>query len=118
MIGRIREGGRQPLRRDPIESQLVDDRFEMPQEGDLIEIAGDVPQRWSRLTAQADGWITAPALRSGYALCTYDSARDEVLLLDARDDVRAGHCLHLRHAAGCGRNAAAGEHEQLKCSAS
>ena len=83
VIGRIRTSGRQPIRSDIIESQLVQGTFQTPEEGQLVENDGGVSQSWSIIEAQDDGWISAPDLRSGYAFCTYESPREETLLLDA-----------------------------------
>ena len=84
VIGRVREGGRQPIRSDAVEHRLVRGTFEAPQEGETVDDVQGVSQSWSTVDAQPDGWITAPALRSGYAFCQYESPEDQVLLLDAR----------------------------------
>lgn len=83
VIGRVREGGRQPIRTDAVEHRLVQGTFEAPQEGETVENVQGVSQSWNTVDAQPDGWITAPALRSGYAFCQYEAPEDEVLLLDA-----------------------------------
>ena len=83
VIGRIRKSGRQPIRNDIIERQLVEDRFQTPEEGDLVNNVGGVPRSWTSMSAQEDGWISASDLRSGYAFCTYESPEEGILLLDA-----------------------------------
>ena len=84
VIGRVREGGRQPIRSDAVEHQIVQGIFSAPAEGDTITSPQGVSQIWNSIAAQPDGWINSSDLRSGYAFCRYDAPEEGVLLLDAR----------------------------------
>lgn len=75
---------RAPFQQDAIEAALISGELKPTQEGDTVQGSTGIRRRWESMHAGEDGWIRESGLRGGYALATYDSPREEVLLLHAR----------------------------------
>lgn len=69
---------RSPVHTDPVEHQIVMGTWVEPKEGDSAGTA-----KWSKVTADADGWFTGPQARGGYIYVRYESASDRVAFLEA-----------------------------------
>lgn len=69
---------RSPVHIDPVEHQLVIGNWVQPSEGLQVGSA-----RWTRVTANAEGWFTGPAVRGGYVYISYDSPSERTVFLEA-----------------------------------
>lgn len=78
--------GRLTVHRDGIEALLASGRWAPPHPGDAVKLPDGQERVWQPVTADKDGWFTAPALRGGYGYVSVDSDAEQVLLLYA-----AGH---------------------------
>jgi predicted esterase len=77
--------GRSPLHRDAVEAQLVTGQWKMPTAGDSVEWNGK-KEVWSATKADDAGQIDTRLARGGWAVTTFESSADRIMLLEA-----AGH---------------------------
>lgn len=75
--------GRLPLHRDSLEAQLLAGDWKLPSEGDPIESADGKSETWSAASAGDDGTLDTQELRGGYAVTTFDSPTERVMMLEA-----------------------------------
>lgn len=74
---------------DPVEARLITGRWAPPRAGETLVLSA-APQGaalgrssvWEAVTANDKGWFEHKALSCGYACITYESPRDQVLLLE------------------------------------
>ncbi len=81
-------GGRTPTHIDPIEAQLISDRWRVPQEGQAVTFPNGKTSAWRPLKADSNGQFQSEDLASGYALWTVTLSEPKTLLLEA-----AGHSM-------------------------
>ena len=74
---------RSPIRTDALEAALVRGAFTPPQEGASITLPDGSVKTWKRVNAGEGGFLRDEALRGGYAFAAVESARDQVVLLEA-----------------------------------
>jgi predicted esterase len=80
--------GRLPLHRDAVEAQLVAGTWKLPADGDTIESLDGRRETWRAAKADEKGTLDTQKLRGGYALATFDSPAERIMLLEA-----AGHAM-------------------------
>jgi len=80
--------GRLALQRDAIEAELVAGKWKPPTAGDVVKTADGKSATWSAAKADGDGALDTQKVRGGYALATFDSPAERVMMLEA-----AGHAM-------------------------
>ena len=81
--------GRLPLHRDALEAQLVAGTWKLPADGDAVETpdhaTGGARRRetWRTVNVDDDGTLDVQEFHGGYALSTFDSPTERVMLLEA-----------------------------------
>jgi hypothetical protein len=74
--------GRLPLARDAVEAQIVKGTWQEPVVGSSIDYDDD-RAIWLTTSIGDDGALDTEQLRGGYAFATFDSPREQVMLLEA-----------------------------------
>jgi len=70
-----------PIRKEPIEAQIVRGEWEPPQEGEVMELGDDNTGVWESVVADEEGWFTHRSLRGGYAYISVEAAQQDIQLL-------------------------------------
>lgn len=84
VIGNLGRSSRSPVHTDALEAQLIRGAWSAPEAGQTIELPDGSVQEWTALSATDDDWFRHAALRGGYAYATFESDRDQAMLLAAR----------------------------------
>jgi len=80
-IGIDHPGRRTLSQVDPIEYQLLKGKFFEPKENKKLPGSSS---KWVRVKANKDGWFSDRKLRGSYIYYKYESAKDEILILDGK----------------------------------
>lgn len=75
--------GREPIHLDAIEHHMLEGSWQAPGEGDTITGPDGAAREWTLALANDEGWLSDRALRDGYALWTYESPGDRIMILHA-----------------------------------
>ncbi|HEX5471791.1 MAG TPA: hypothetical protein VFW73_07880, partial [Lacipirellulaceae bacterium] len=78
--------GRLPLQHDAVEAQIVVGTWKDPSAGETVKTPDGKLSMWSAVKAGDDGTLVTEKLRGGYALTTFDSTAERVMMLDATGD--------------------------------
>lgn len=90
LLPRVGDYTRGALHRDPIEAALAEGIWRTPKAGDAVEDAYGKEQTWRAVTIDPQQGLLDPSSPGGYALVTFESQTERVVLLSAT-----------RHAAVC-----------------
>lgn len=88
LLPAVGQYGRLPLQHDPLEAQIVAGTWKKPAPDDAFPIANGKSEKWSAAKADDSGTLDTQKFRGGYALATFDSPVERVMLLEA-----AGHAM-------------------------
>lgn len=78
--------GRLPLHRDAVEAQLVAGTWHPPVVALTAQASSGSDGDWQTVDVNQDGVLDTQKFRGGYALVTYDSPAERVMLLEASGD--------------------------------
>jgi hypothetical protein len=84
LLPEVGEYGRMPLHRDALEAQLLEGNWQGPAEGGTVQAPGDEPEAWQAAKADQAGTLETPRQRGGWAVTTFDSPAERVMLLEAK----------------------------------
>jgi poly(3-hydroxybutyrate) depolymerase len=79
-------GARRPFVADPVQFDIVQGYFSLPQEGDVVHLADGTERRYTAIAANAEGWFEGDALTGGYLYCKMESSEERIALLEASGD--------------------------------
>lgn len=80
--------GKAAIHTDPIDAQIASGNWKTPVKGDAVKVTGGAERLWSEKHANESGILDASDLRGGYAVTTFDSPDERVMILYA-----SGHAL-------------------------
>lgn len=78
--------GRLPLQRDAVEAQLVEGTWKTPTPGATLKTADGKLSMWNAVKAGEDGSLDTQKIRGGYALATFESPEERIMLLETTGD--------------------------------
>src|ERR1044072_3349213 len=84
-ISGVTQGGRVPAPVDLIQAKMADGTWKAPAAGETTPGVRN-EATWTEMTANKDGVFEGPAIRGGYVFATYDSPKDQPMLLQAAGD--------------------------------
>lgn len=74
---------------DPVEAMIVAGKWKAPKPGEGLVLSSSETTKWDRITADANGWFTGPALSDGYVYAQVKSDKERVVILNGLGDVYA-----------------------------
>jgi len=74
---------------DPVEATIAAGRWKAPKPGDSLAVSSSETAKWERVTADANGWFTGPAMSDGYVYAQVKSEKGRVMILNGLGDVYA-----------------------------
>ena len=74
---------------DPVEAMIAAGRWKAPKPGDSLAVSNSETAKWERVTADANGWFTGPAMSDGYVYARVMSEKEKVMILNGLGDVYA-----------------------------
>ncbi|MCC6230966.1 MAG: prolyl oligopeptidase family serine peptidase [Phycisphaerales bacterium] len=83
VIGEIGKSARRPFNTDAINFSLATGAWKAPAAGDQVTSPDGQPRAWEQAIAAEDGTLRHNALRAGYALATFSSDTQRVMILSA-----------------------------------
>jgi pimeloyl-ACP methyl ester carboxylesterase len=72
---------------DPVEAMIAAGQWKAPKPGESLVLSSSETTKWNRVTADADGWFTGPAVSDGYIYAQLRSDRERVMILNGLGDV-------------------------------
>ncbi len=84
-----RQYQRSVLAIDPVEAMITAGKWKAPKPGEGVAFSGSETSKWDRVTADANGWFTGPALSDGYIYAQVRSEKEGVMILNGLGDVYA-----------------------------
>jgi dienelactone hydrolase len=88
LLPAVGEYGRLLLHRDAVEAQLAAGRWRVPADGDTVEGLDGKQKSWRAAQADGDGTLDTRTVRGGWAVTSFDSPAERVMLLEA-----SGHAM-------------------------
>ena len=82
-----RQYQRSLLNIDPVEAMMAAGKWKVPKPGDSLAFLGSETSKWDRITADANGWFTGPAVSDGYVFAQLKSDKEQVMILNGLGDV-------------------------------
>ena len=67
---------------DPLEKLLITGRLQKPENKQTLKMNDATEAVWEQVSADEEGWFKTGSLRGGYAWFTYNSPKEEVVLLE------------------------------------
>ncbi|MEM7306469.1 MAG: prolyl oligopeptidase family serine peptidase [Planctomycetota bacterium] len=83
VIGDVGTYRRSPVHTDAVERAFLAPDWAPPTDGAEVELPDGTTRAWQALEPAEDGTYSSDVLRNGYLYASYDSPREEVLLLDS-----------------------------------
>jgi len=68
---------------DPIELMIAAGTWKTPKPGDGLAFPEADPAKWERVTADANGWFSGPAMGDGYVCAVVTAAKDQAAVLNS-----------------------------------
>ena len=69
---------------DPVEYRIVQGDWRTPAKGEKVAFSATSSAAWEEVAAGKEGWFEHKALRCGYAYLSYESLKEQVVLLEAK----------------------------------
>jgi hypothetical protein len=88
VVPRVGRYGRIPMYVDPIQARLAEGKWKPPQINDEVTTFDGKTVKWASFKANNQGWLEGKSLRGGYAYAQIESAKRQIVLLEA-----SGHAM-------------------------